>query len=351
MKMDLEMAEALVYGGTILGGGGGGSREEGLTSARLALELGLPTLLPLSDTDPAGLIVTVSSVGAPAARERYVKPMDYVRAVSMIEEAVGRSIDGLIQNEMGGFASGNGLIQSAVLGIPLIDAPCNGRAHPLGLMGGLGLHKNTDYHAVQTACGGDPEKGRRIELLVEGTLFRCSAMVRQASIQAGGIVAVARNPIRADWLKDRAALGAMEDAIELGRIFLKALDRGHSPEEEIAGHLKGDVVARGKVTTLELTTEGGFDVGRMVVDGRHELIFMNEYMLLETDGERRYTFPDLIVTLDARTHQVLNTAEMAADMDVVVVATGMEHLILGAGMRDRDLLHRVEEAIHRPLIS
>ena len=134
MKCDLKKVEALVYGGAILGGGGGGSLDEGLRLADLSIRLGTPTIIPLAEVDPNAWVLTVSAVGAPAAKSQFVKPLDYVRAVEKVSRSVNGIVGGLIQNEMGGMASANGLIQSAVLDIPIVDAPCNGRAHPLSLM-------------------------------------------------------------------------------------------------------------------------------------------------------------------------------------------------------------------------
>jgi hypothetical protein len=123
-------------------------------------------------------VITVAAVGAPAAENRYLKPMDYVNAVKIVMEALRISKCGLITNEMGGMASVNGLLQGAVLGLPVVDAPCNGRAHPTSLMGAMGLHKLPDYVAIQSAFGGHLTRGTRVELLVRGDIppvFRARA--------------------------------------------------------------------------------------------------------------------------------------------------------------------------------
>ncbi len=82
---------------------------------------------------------TVSALGAPAAPEKFVKPMDYVRTVETITDFLGIPVYGLITNEMGGLSSVNGLTHSAVLGIPVMDASCNGRAYPMAAMGAMSL--------------------------------------------------------------------------------------------------------------------------------------------------------------------------------------------------------------------
>jgi len=349
LELTESTVQALAVGGAVLGGGGGGALSEGLEVGKLALALGTPRLVELDELQPEDLVVTVAAVGAPAAKEAYVKPVDYVHAVEFLLQLLDEPVAGLITNEMGGLASVNGLLQSALLGIPVVDAPCNGRAHPISLMGAMGLHRLESYRSVQAACGGEPARRRRVELVVLGDLDRCSRLVREASVQAGGVVAVARNPVRADYLVQNAAVGAMRDAIALGELILGAAP-GDEVEMQVARKLGGEVVARGRVSGMELTTVGGFDVGQVWVEGGCELVFWNEYMLLERAGKRLFTFPDLIATFDADSHLPVTSAEVREGMEVVVVATHKENLKLGAGMRDQDLFARIEEAIARPIV-
>jgi DUF917 family protein len=351
MRISWETAEALVYGGAILGGGGGGSLASGLEAAHLALSLDSPEIVSLSDLPPDSLVVTVSAVGAPAAKEKYVKPMDFVHSVRMVMDELGRPLTGLIQNEMGGFASANGLIQSAVLGLPLIDAPCNGRAHPFALMGGLGLHKKEGYHSIQAACGGDPFAGRKLKILTQGPIEICSSLIREASIHAGGLVAVARNPVQAAWLTETASVGALKNAIELGRANLNAKKSKEPPWDAVKKHFPSDVVAQGVVARVELVTKGGFDIGTVFLDSGLELSFLNEFITLDFEGVRRYTFPDLITLFQKDTGEVVNSAEVDIGMQVAVLVAKQENLILGAGMRDMELFKRLESLLNRPIVQ
>ena len=58
-----------------------------------------------------------------------------------------------------------------MLGIPLIDAPCNGRAHPTGVMGSLNLHRDPNYITTMTCVGGRKELGRHVECTVQVLLI------------------------------------------------------------------------------------------------------------------------------------------------------------------------------------
>lgn len=56
----------------------------------------------------------------------------------------------------------------------------------------MNLHKIPDYTTVQACVGGNPDTGNHIECFFEGNIDHTSKMVRLASIEAGGLVAVAR---------------------------------------------------------------------------------------------------------------------------------------------------------------
>jgi DUF917 family protein len=351
MRLDWNTAEALVFGGAILGGGGGGSMVSGLETAHLALSLDTPEIISLSDLPSDSLVLTVSAVGAPAAKEKSVKPMDFVRSVRIVMNALDRPLAGLIQSEMGGLASANGLIQSAVLGLPLIDAPCNGRAHPFALMGSLGLHKKEGYLSTQAACGGDPVADQNLEILVRGPIETCSSLIREASIRAGGLVAVARNPVTVAWLEETSSAGALNFAIQLGKAILIAKKAKNPTWEAAKKHLSGEIVGQRTVAKVQLVTKGGFDHGIVVLDGGIELSFLNEFITLDFEGVRRYTFPDLITLFDVRTGDVVNSAEVEEGLRVAVLAARQDRLILGAGMREMDLFNRLESLLNRPIVQ
>lgn len=358
IRLNRDMVEAAVLGGAVLGGGGGGAIELGRRNGLLAVELGTPELVDLDDLAAGATLVTVSAVGAPAAPTACALPMHYVRAVELLREQGPTPIDGLISNECGGLATVNGWLQAAVLGVPVVDAPCNGRAHPTGLMGSIGLHRLEGYVAIQAAAGGEPAAGHYVELFARGRLERVAPLILQASVQAGGMVAVARNPVTVGYARENAAPGAIRQSIAVGRAILERQSAG--PEAVIAAiceTLNGQIAARGRVVDVRLETVGGLDVGaiRVATDDRQtaELGFWNEYVSLDLadadqDDRRRIgTFPDLLVTLDVATGLPLASAELRVDHEIAVAHVHRHHLILGAGMRDPALLRSIEVATGR----
>jgi len=351
IKLDKEILKYALIGGTILGGGGGGSREMGEVTGKIALEYADLELVGIDSVDEDTLIVTASAVGAPAAVDGYVKPEDYVKTIKLLEENLGIKIGGIITNENGGAATINGWIQSAVLNIPLIDAPCNGRAHPTGTMGSMGLNNVPDFISYQSFSGGNPKLGNKVEGFLQGDISKTAKMVRQAAVEAGGIVAVARNPVDAKYIKENGAINGVGHAIETGKRFYEGLGKSvDSAIENVVEFLNGEIVVEGIISDFELVTEGGFDVGKVIVEGI-EMTFWNEYMTLEDNGKRLYTFPDLIMSFDKESGMPLTTAEISTGKDIVVIATKKDNIKLGAGMNDTKLLGEIEPIINKDILK
>lgn len=345
-----EMVEAASLGGCLLGGGGGGSLARGRAIGELAVQVGQPRLARLEELAESAVIVTVSAVGAPAAEHQFCTPMYYVRAVELLRRS-GLDIAGLITSENGGLATLNGWFQSAVLDIPVVDAPCNGRAHPTGTMGSIGLNKLAGYVSRQAAVGGSPDRGAYTEIVVSAQVAEAARLVRQAAVSAQGMVAVARNPVSVAYARQHAAGGAVSQAIELGKRMLAAGPAGAAPAA--AGFLSGEVVATGEVCDLALETAGGFDVGRLGIragKAEYRLTFWNEFMTLEREGRRLATFPDLIATVDASSGLPLPTADLRDGARVALVIAPRRSLILGAGMRDPELFRDAEKAVGLDII-
>jgi DUF917 family protein len=354
IRIDGKKMEAAVVGGAILGGGGGGWMDEGRELGRLALEKGFSEVLPIQALSEDAVLLTVSSVGAPSVGKGFVGPDDYVRAVELFVQRSGIKVEGLISSEIGGMAVVNGWLQSAALNIPMIDAPCNGRAHPLGVMGSMGLHLDEEFVSSQTAVGGSREKGNRVEAFFEAPLLDASRLVRDAAVKAGGLVAVARNPVPVHVVKENGAPGAFAMALKIGKELLqsKRLGAANAVGKVLQG-LGGKFLIMGRVTGLNLKTLGGLDLGEIQVKagGRaYSLTFWNEYMTLESEGERIATFPDLMMTFDAKTSMPLISAQVKEGDEVLVISVPSRNLILGAGMRDMEILRLVEKAIGKDIV-
>ncbi len=344
--------EAFTLGGAILGGGGGGWIEEGRTLGRFSLERGFVGLAPLSFFPDDALLLTVSAVGAPSAGSGLIEPESYVRAVELLIEKTKLKISGLISSEVGAVGVVNGWVQSAILGIPVVDAPCNGRAHPLGLMGSMGLNRKKRFVSHQAVAASGGKKGKPFEAFFSGPLKEVSAAVLEAAVEAGGMIAVARNPVPASYVRENGAPDALRLAFQLGKKIL----REGSPERRIKNAIRflgGGSAVDGKVREKELERRGGLDIGRveLVSGGRSfELTFWNEYMTLEEQGRQLATFPDLIMTFKRDTAMPLVSAQLKKGQEVFLTAVPSRFLRLGAGAKDKRLLSLIEDAVGKKIV-
>lgn len=347
MKLDEKMVEYAVYGGAVLGGGGGGWIDDGLQIGRLALEIGQPRLYTIDEFDDEDLFVTVSMVGAPAAKDQFVKPVHYAKALELLTHKIGKSVKAIHTNENGAGTTVNGWFQSAITGIPLVDFACNGRAHPTGAMGSMNLSEVEGYVSHQAGVGGKADN--YVEVSISGSLEKAASLIRKASIEAGGLVAVARNPVTRAYAKANGAAGAISQAIEVGEALLA--HKGEAAIASVVAKLGGTVVTTGEVTDFQLETTGGFDVGTVRINNEHEMTFWNEYMTIEKDGQRFATFPDLIMTLDAKTARPIVTAAIQKGQQLAVIAVPREKLLLSTTMSNEKLLKPIEDIIKKSILS
>lgn len=348
--LDKQMVQYAVYGGAILGGGGGGWIEDGLQAGNLAVELADLNLYSLDHFADEDWLATMSLVGAPAAPDRYIQPIHHITALKKLQTLFDRPLAAIHTNENGASTTVNGWLQSAITGIPLVDFACNGRAHPTGSMGAMNLSEVENYVAYQAAVGGKSE--RYLELGISGRIRHTANMVRSASVEAGGLVAVARNPVQASYARQHGAVGAITQAIQIGEALFS--QTGTAAIEAVVSRLGGQVQAEGEVITYELQTSGGFDAGKVVVQDRrdtYDMTLWNEYMTLERAGERISTFPDLIMTLDAYTGRPIITAQIKQGQRVVIITVPKAKLLLSSTMSNIKLMLPIEEIVQRPIIS
>jgi uncharacterized protein len=349
--LDLHAVEAAVAGGSVLAAGGGGWVDHGLVVGRTAVGFGTPRLATLDEIAADATVVTVTAIGAPAARDWEMRPRDYVRALQLLMQAVDEAVVGTITAQNGSSTTCNGWVQSAVLGTLVLDAAGDGRAHPTGKMGSLGLAARPDHQTVMAAAGGNRAQDRYLEVVTRGSVRATADVLRTAAVQSGGFIAAARNPLPAAEVREHAAVGAISFALDLGEAMLAAEPRGGPAViDAIVGTLHGEILGAGEVRAKALRTEGGFDIGGLHV-GELELAFVNEYMTAEAAGERLATFPDVIATLSLVDGRPVSIADIADGDQVAVLRVDKAHVPLGAGVREPSVYPEVEAMLGKPLAA
>lgn len=352
LRMTKEVCVQALYGGLFLGGGGGGPLDEGIRALEEAMRYtNAITVIGIDEINSDDIIINASMVGAPSAPDWHVTPAHWKTVLKNFQANHSKKISGIISSENGGMATANGWLLSAITGIPIVDAPCNGRAQPTSTMGSMSLSVMPEYMTVQSACGGKDEK--YIEVITKGGIAATSKIVRQTPVINGGMSAVLRNPVTADYVKRHGAVGGLTHAIEVGEIIMGELGDCEAIIRLLEKKMKAKVICAGPIGKYVLNMDGGYDVGVVHIEesGRdYEATFWNEYMTLESGGERLATFPDLISTLDMQTGLPLPTAELSIGKNVVVVSVPKTELKLGSGMYIKELFEEAERAVHKEMV-
>ena len=326
-----------------MGGGGGGSPEAGRREGLLALEIGKVELWGPDEANPDWKVITSAALGAPT-QPGNTRPMHFIRAALLLKEA-GVEYHGLIAAENGGHNSFGGWVIAAALGLPVVDTPADGRAHPTAMMGSMGLHR-LDYKSVKAGA----TEGS--EVLAWGSLQSTSNVVRGQARDMEALVALARDPVPVSYAKEHGSPGAISMAIDLGNQHMNA--RGADAKVKAATKfLGGELACKAKIVRKIQEAKGGFDLGFITLaDGKDEweLGYVNEYMTLEKAGKRVATFPDLMTCFDEK-GEPTTSASLREGQTVYLVTVPKEKILVGDGNRYPEIYRPIEEAMGRPMVK
>ncbi|KFC70100.1 hypothetical protein FG93_03115 [Bosea sp. LC85] len=342
--------EAAIAGGSIFAAGGGGWAEHGRMLGTAAVMAGRPELVSIEEAPDDAIIATAAAIGAPAGTTEWeMQGVDYVRAVQLLQEALGKPVYGLIIGQNGMSSTLNAWLPSALLGVKVIDAVGDIRAHPTGDMGSIGL-ANSPEATIQTAVGGNRAKNSYIELVTRGATGKVSPILRTASDMSGGFIASCRNPVPAAYVRKHAALGGISMALTLGERILAATPKGGPAIiDAICDEAGGAIIGRGTVVrkAVQYTSEA-FDIGTIQVGSgaaARLLHVMNEYMAVtDLDGARLASYPDVITTLDADGRPV-SVGHVTEGMELSILRIAKDRIPLSSSVTDPSVYPIVEKAL------
>lgn len=350
MQISQTWLEDTVWGGALLGGGGGGSVAEGLSLGRAAFQAGRPALVHPDNHPVDGLLASCSVAEAPVGGKIHVNPGNHMRAVELLREHLSGELSGLIAEGMGGRAVVDGWYQSAVLGFPVVDLPGDGRGHPLPLQGTLGLTTVEGFISWQACAGGDPDHSEYVEMYVAASLPIADKLTRRAAAQAGGAVAVARNPVMLSRVLGGGVPGGIRQAQELGKEYRVQLA---ASVELAAKWLTDQPGARywgdAEVTGLQDSYSRGMSIA-MIECTPYRLMAVGTFLTLEREGELLASYPDLIIALDALNGMPLTIGELSKGRRFLLLSVPSRSLKLGAGAADPVLMQSLEELTGRPMV-
>jgi len=326
--LDAAALDAAIRGGLLLSAGGSGmaSSSRHRLLGEDALKRGAVRMVAISDLQPDDALLVSTAVGAPGATGAHTEPKDAVDAAELLVRSSGCRPRGVIPGHVPGLYAWT---IAAALGIPLVDAATNGRAHPTQKMGGMGLASKPEVMLWQAGSA------KNLQAVVHGNLAKTSNAMRAVAVQNGGLINAVRGPFGAAFVREHGAGGAISFALELG----EAMRHRRAVE-----FLNGTVLVEGEVMENGVIYREGFDVGTMRI-GDLTLGVYNEFMTAERRGERLATFPDFLGSLDPATGDPLAIAELKPGRRVAIVFAPRANIPLGAGVFDRAVYPEVEAAM------
>jgi DUF917 family protein len=316
--------ESLAIGAWILGTGGGGSpylawlnmRELYRQGARVSLM----DPLDLADDD---LVAVVSNMGAPlVGQERLTDPHTIARAVTMMEEYLGRRFRAIMSLEIGGGNAIQPFMAAALLDLPVVDADCMGRAFPEAQMTSFAIHDLQMYPLVLVDV-----RDNAVVVARAASWKWMERLSRTACVAVGSIAATCKAPRTGREVKECAILHSTTKAIRIGQTVQAARRAHRDPIEALVEAEAGRLLFTGKIADVARRTTEGFLRGTARVDGlgecrghRFELAFQNEFAVGWLDGTPRITTPDLICVMDTVSGEAIGTETLRYGQRVSVVA-------------------------------
>jgi len=316
--------EALAVGAWILGTGGGGSPYHALLNLRRLYEDGSRVnLIDIDELHDDDAVAVVSVMGAPLViLERMVDSRLIARAVSAMEEHLGRKFKAVMAIEIGG---GNGmqpLLAAAHLGIPVVDADAMGRAYPEAQMTSFAVGDLSPCPLTSI----DP-RGNEVVISKSATWKWMERVSRKVCTEFGSLAATCKAPRTGAEVKKWGIPRTTTKAINLGHAVNEANRRHADPIAAILKAESGQRLFTGKVVEVERRTTEGFLRGRTVIEGlgddraaRIEIDFQNEWVVVWREGRPVVSTPDLICVLDSESGEAIGTETIRYGQRTTVIA-------------------------------
>ena len=322
--VSLDEIESIAIGAWILGTGGGGSPYLALLNLRQLYRKG--TVVPL--IDPMELqdddrVAVVSNMGAPlVGQERLTDPHTIAQAVRMMEDVIGQSFRAVMSLEIGGGNSLQPFMAAAMLGLPVVDADCMGRAFPEAQMTSFAIHDLQMYPLTLVDV-----RDNAVVVARAASWKWMERLSRTACVAVGSIASTCKAPRTGKEVKECGILYSTSKAIRLGQTVQDARRRHQDPVQALIDAERGQFLFRGKIRDVARRTTEGFLRGTAKLDGlddfrgsSFELAFQNEFAVGWLDGRPRVMTPDLICVLDSVSGDAIGTETLRYGQRVSVIA-------------------------------
>jgi DUF917 family protein len=317
----------IITGAAFMGAGGGGSPQDGLKLLEELVSLGKSKLTVISPEEMAQdeLAVMVAEIGAPKVFSEVDSFPETVTAFTVMQEAAsqaGRSIKYLMAGELGGFNTMVPLYVAALKGVPFVDADGNGRAVPEM---GADLYAAAEVPHSPITMASSSGDSVIINLSDPHDHRSAENIARHICLAYGQLAAFCTFVVNRDTIIERLAPGTMTLCTTIGKAFREA-SRLEGLAEDLGQAAGARELFVGTISEVELSSEGGFDLGFTHIDGTGayagksvSIGFKNENMLMR-DGSGRVvaTVPDVMTLVETEALKPLTNADTEKGQNVAV---------------------------------
>ena len=316
--------DALATGAWILGTGGGGNPYMSqLNLTRLYAQGHVCKVMAPGDLADDDLVAVVSKMGAPlVGQERLVDPSHLARAVTLMEETLGRRFTAIMSLEIGGGNALSPFLAGALLDRPVVDGDSMGRAFPEAQMTSFAISDLRPYPLSMVDCRANEA------VIAKAASWRwMERMSRTLCTELGSTAATCKAPRTGAEVKAYGIHDSVTRAVRLGRAVLEARRAHADPVQAILAVEQGKRLFTGKVTDVDRTTAGGFLRGKARLaglgaeDGQQMVLdFQNEWIVAWHDGRAVATSPDLICLIDSDSGEAIGTETVRYGQRATVIA-------------------------------
>ncbi|MDD3796337.1 MAG: DUF917 domain-containing protein [Lachnospiraceae bacterium] len=322
-KIGIHEIEDIATGAALLGAGGGGDPYVGkLVAIGAVKECGEVTLLDPEEVPDDALIVPIAMMGAPTVlAEKAIGGQEYKKLYDMVTQFFGKKIYAFMPIEAGGVNSMLPIAAAARLGLPLVDVDGMGRAFPE-----LQMVTFTIGGLKATPMALTDEKGNSV-IFETITNKWTEELARSVTMSCGGSVSVCLFPMNGKQMKEYGVKGIVTRSQKLGEAIRTVKNaENQTPEEHFLQFTEGFRLFKGKISDVLRETRGGFNIGKVVLDGIGDykghtayVEFQNENLAAVVDGKILATTPDLICLVDTETFTPVTTDALKYGKRVMVI--------------------------------
>jgi hypothetical protein len=246
-----------------------------------------------------GSVKTLESMSMEELLKGWDERFEIVEALKCLERLYNRKVSHIVPFEVGGLNTPVMFAVAARTGITVINGDALGRCAPETQM--------TSFigHGISlTPMPLADHKGNTIIVTESANSIFPDQIGRWMVTNGGGLGGNVHYPMSGAELKRAVVPKTITKAMEIGKIVIKAREKGRNPVKAFIEYSNGIHFLKGQVVKVSGEDRGGFYLtvvelqGQGLFEGHQaKLVIKNETMALWVDGELKVLFPDMVCML------------------------------------------------------